>query len=402
MIATSLALVLTVSALGGSVLAQAEPEPDPSMSPQPPAAADPSALPEPSVEALTVPSVPQPGLAFSDPDWRKITSARGPASREDHTWTVDGDGRFAYLFGGRDGERDYGDLWRYDLERDAWKKLSPKGKRPQPRFGHSAVWVDGYGLVVFAGQKGTDFFDDLWVYRPEARTWRKLPAKGSVPKPRYGSCMVAGPDGRLWISHGFTTAGRFDDTRAYDLDRKRWASITPDGRKPGERCLHDCFTSASGELVLYGGQDDGAFALGDLWVMGRDRSWDRQPDPQLKARRLYAVTEAGPYAYVFGGAGEDNSAFDDLWRVDRETLEFRRLRVEGNGPAARYAGTLITDAERGRLLLFGGQGKTAKDDVWELVDRAPALVAASPDLSAEPGSLTSPEVVMEATPSPLP
>jgi hypothetical protein len=187
--------------------------------------------------------------------------------------------------------------------------------------------------------------------------------------------MVVGPDGRLWISHGFTFAGRFDDTRAYNLKTRRWASIAPDDRRPGERCLHDCFTTADGELVLYGGQDDGAFALGDLWVLGRDRTWQRRPDPDPKPRRLYAVTEAGADAYVFGGAGEDNSAFDDLWRVDRETLAFERVTVDGPAPAARYAGTLITDPERGRLLLFGGQGTVAKADVWELVDFAPAMEA---------------------------
>jgi hypothetical protein len=360
---TSLALAFAVSALGGSVLAQADTMPSPAPSatvsaePSPLATADPAAL------------------AFTEPAWRKITPERSPAGREDHTWTVGGNGRFAYLFGGRDGNKDFGDLWRYDLEKDTWKKLSPRGNAPQPRFGHSAVWVDGFGVVVFAGQRGVDFFDDLWAYDPDSDRWTKLPPNGAVPKRRYGSCMVVGPDGRLWISHGFTFAGRFDDTRAYNLKTRRWASIAPDGRRPGERCLHDCFTTADGELVLYGGQDDGAFALGDLWVLGRERTWQRQPDPGPKPRRLYAVTEAGAHAYVFGGAGEDNRAFDDLWRVDRETLAFERVSVDGPAPAARYAGTLITDPERGRLLLFGGQGTVAKADVWELVDRAPAVEA---------------------------
>lgn len=380
-----LVLALTFSALGGSVLAQADVEPSSSPTPTEP-------LPAASAEPTQV-AVSNQTLAFAEPKWRKVAPEGGPAGREDHTWTVDGDGRFAYLFGGRDGGKDFGDLWRYDLERDSWKKLSPKGKAPAPRFGHSAVWVDGHGVIVFAGQRGPDFFDDLWAFDPGKGKWREMPAKGSVPKRRYGSCMVVGPDGRVWISHGFTFAGRFDDTRAYNLKSERWSTITPDGRKPGERCLHDCFTSASGELVLYGGQDDGAFALGDLWTMGSDRTWQRHDDPKPKPRRLYAVTEAGAYAYVFGGAGEDNSAFADLWRVDRSTLRFERVGVGDNHPAARYAATLITDAARGRLLLFGGQANTAKADVWELVDQAPpeptqpgpeATVEGDPEESASP------------------
>jgi N-acetylneuraminic acid mutarotase len=369
-----LVLAFSFSALGGNVLAQADPEPSPSSTPL----ADPAAMAEPVADSPTV--------DFVMPAWRKITPDRSPPAREDHTWTVDEEGRFAYLFGGRDGSKDLGDLWRFDLTTDTWKKLSPKGKTPAPRFGHSAVWVDGYGVVVFAGQRGPDFFDDLWVYDPESKRWRELPAKGSVPKRRYGSCMIVGPDGRLWISHGFTFAGRFDDTRAYNLKSERWATITPDGRKPGERCLHDCFTSAAGELVLYGGQDDGSFALGDLWVMSVDRKWDRREDPKPKPRRLYAVTEAGDYAYVFGGAGQDNEKFADLWRVDRETLEFERVSTGDRHPAARYATTLITDAKGGRLLLFAGQASSAKSDVWELVE-ATESAAETPD---DEGAIESP------------
>lgn len=362
---TGLVLAFSFSALGGQALAQAEIDPSPSPSSELTVTAEPTEGPVQSSPAA------EPTLEFEAPRWRKVTPRKGPAAREDHTWTVDGKGRYAYLFGGRDGGKEFGDTWRYDLAKDRWKRIAVKGTSPAPRFGHNAVWVDGLGVVVFAGQQGDDFFNDLWVYDPAKSRWRKLPAKGQVPKRRYGSCMVVGPDGRLWISHGFTDSGRFDDTRAYNLKAKKWAVITPDGRKPGERCLHECFTSIAGDLVLYGGQNDGSFALGDVWSMDKERTWDRHDDPSAKWRRLYGVTEAGDVAYVFGGAGEDNANLADLWRVDRETLEFTRVRTGDNHPAGRFAGTLITDTERGRLLLFGGEADAgARSDVWELVETA--------------------------------
>lgn len=358
---SSLALTVALSVLlAGSALAQSD---DPSLPPSPlptPAAA--SAPPTPAVSSA---------FAFEQPQWRKLTPAVGPSAREDHTWTVDEAGSYAYLFGGRDGNEGLDDLWRYDLRRDSWEQLSPRGRSPAPRFGHSAVWASGHGVVIFAGQSGSDFLADLWAYDPATDRWTEQPDRGAAPKPRYGSCMVAGPDGRLWVSHGFTQAGRFDDTRAYNLRSKRWTSIAPSGRRPGERCLHDCFTSEDGSLVLYGGQDDGAFALADLWVMGQERGWRRLDDPLLAARRLYAVTEAGAHAYIFGGVGEDGRALDDLWRVDRGTLRFEPVAIEGRLPPARYAGTLIADTQGDRLLLFGGQGDVAKADVWELVDAGP-------------------------------
>ena len=84
-------------------------------------------------------------------------------------------------------------------------------------------------------------------------------------------------------------------------------------------------------------------------------------------------------AWVFGGVGADNEPLDDLWQVDRETLEFERVALAGAVPSARFGATLVTDAARGRLLLFGGQGRQAKADVWQL---GPAATA--PDAEASP------------------
>ena len=306
-------------------------------------------------------------LALSERTWSVIRPPRSPAAREDHTWTVDGEGRFAYLFGGRDGAQTFADLWRFDLETDTWKKLSPPGQGPGARSGHSAVWLEGHGLIIFAGQRGTDFFGDLWSYDPAQGSWTKLPAGGSPPKARYGSCMIVGPDRRLWISHGFTFAGRFDDTRAYNLRTGRWTSIAPDGRRPGARCLHECFTTTDGQLVLFGGQDADDPALGDLWKMRDDGGWRQVVEPRPQARRLYALAETSGQAWIFGGSGQDDSRLDDLWRVDRETLRSERVRLAGLSPPARDAATLIADLVRGRLLLFGGQDGKARSDLWQLI-----------------------------------
>jgi hypothetical protein len=367
--AAALALVLAAGSLTSSALGH-----------EPPAGTGPSIepveSPSPGIDPGQSPSVDATpradavdGLAFAEPAWSLIdTRGGGPAGREDHTLTVDADGRFAYLFGGRDGGQVFDDLWRLDLATDTWERLPRGDRRPAARFGHSAVWAEGHGLVVFAGQRGTDFFGDLWAYDPDADRWTELPARGAVPRARYGSCMIVGPDDRLWVSHGFTFAGRFDDTRAYDLVRQRWTSIAPDDRRPGPRCLHECFTTADGQLVLYGGQDDDDRALGDLWVTRDDGSWRRSSTPSARPRRLHAVAVADDFAWVFGGAGHDDVRLDDLWRVDRATLDFEPVRVAGATPPARYAATLIADAPRQRLLLFGGQGQEARADLWQLTD----------------------------------
>jgi hypothetical protein len=273
----------------------------------------------------------------------------------------------AYLFGGRDGGTVFDDLWRYDIAAGAWSELEPEDPAPEARFGHTGSWVEGVGLVVWSGQAGSDFFADLWVYDPAANTWRELPAEGDVPAARYGSCAALGPDGRLWISHGFTDTGRFSDTRAYDFTVGAWEDVTPGGDVPIERCLHDCLWSADGRLVLYAGQTNGVPSLGDLWALDPEGAWTERPEPEPAPRQLYALAGVEDAAWVFGGTALDGQQLDDLWRLDLRADEFTPVESEGDGPSGRSGATMVAHPDGGRLLLFGGRTRDgALADLWEL------------------------------------
>jgi hypothetical protein len=378
------ALILPV-ALCAALLATPTLSADPASGPtSSPAATSDSPGPDAPVEpvASDAPVLPSTGPLA----WRRLRPTGGPSAREDHTWTLAPDGDAAYLFGGRDGSSVHGDLWRFDLVADAWEPVEPEGDRPGPRFGHSAAWVPGVGLVVFAGQRGTDFFNDLWAFDPETVSWRELPARGARPAPRYGSCAGVGPDGRLWISHGFTFRGRFDDTRAYDFARGAWRDVTPAGRRPSARCLHECFWAADGRFVLHGGQTNEERSLGDLWARTPTEGWARLPDPPAAARRLSAVTTAGPDAWIHGGAARDGSPLDDLWRVDRETLEWHRVAWQGTSPPPRASAAIVADPAGGRLLLVGGEGRRMRrDDLWQLAPVVPAREETDDDAVGDDG-----------------
>jgi hypothetical protein len=299
--------------------------------------------------------------------WRQLSVPAGPEAREDHTWTLAPQERAAYLFGGRDGSTVFDDLWRYDLATNAWSRLQPSGPGPAARFGHTGSWVDGVGLVVWSGQAGSSFFADLWAYDPQANAWRELPAAGAKPAPRYGSCGAVGPDGRLWISHGFTNDGRFSDTRAYDFGAERWADETPSGTVPVKRCLHDCLWTPDGRFVLYAGQTNGVPALGDLWTREATGAWAEQAAPEPPARQLYALAALDGQAWVFGGSALDGAKLSDLWRLDLTTVAWSAVEASGDAPAGRSGATLVADGQGGRLLLFGGRTKEGGlADTWEL------------------------------------
>jgi len=343
------------------------------------------ASPSPSVASTTAPSEPAASPSSTleptaDPlagplAWSRLAPAgETPPAREDHTWTVDEAGTMAYLFGGRDGGTVHGDLWAYDLAADAWRRLEPAGSAPAARFGHEAAWVPGRGLVVFGGQAGSTFFGDLWLFDPAAGTWTQLPADGDAPVARYGSCSALSPDGRLWISHGFTENGtRFDDTRAYDFDLRRWADETPSDALPVRRCLHVCWWTADGRLALYSGQTNGDPALGDLWALtplasGEGRAgWESLGNPLPSDRNLVAAVAVGDDLVVFGGRDGDGRPLADIHLVTPDAMAFEALEAIGTGPSARWAATLVNDAARGRVLLFGGtDGAAASAETWAL------------------------------------
>jgi hypothetical protein len=303
--------------------------------------------------------------------WRQLTQAAGgPAAREDHTWTVIGD--VAYLFGGRTADGPANDLWAFDLTTNEWHELHPSGTAPEPRWGHTGTAVPGFGLVVWSGQ-GDTFFDDIWAYDPTVDAWRQLPSLGAVPQARYGSCAAFGPDGRLWISHGFTQDdGRFDDTVAYDFATGEWSDETPSGERPVKRCLHDCYWSDNGNLILYGGQTTGVLALGDIWSFDpQAQAWTQGPESSAAPRQLYSLAaghanQMGFDGLAFGGGSVDRGYLDDLVHISSESLVVESSAVAG-APAARSGATLIKTPGWGEYLLFGGKNADGLlGDLWSL------------------------------------
>ncbi len=333
---------------------------------------EPALSPVPSPVDTSLPATPPAATSEPSPvapEWRERGDiAAGPSARSDHTWTLADDG-IAYVFGGQTADGSSAELWAFDLAANSWSLVQASDSAPDARWGHTGTWVPGAGLVVWSGQNENGFFGDVWSFDPASAAWTELPSAGEVPAARYGSCASLGPDGRLWISHGFTQDdGRFSDTRAYDFGTGEWTDETPTGRVPTERCLHDCFWSADGsQLVLYGGQTTGVPALGDAWAFDAEtRDWTASADGAAPARQLFAMAPVEGGALVFGGGSLESNYLADAWLLDAASLAMTQLSAAA-GPAARDGATLVHDTAGGRLMLFGGRGENGPlGDVWEI------------------------------------
>ena len=338
-----------------------------------PSASGPAGSPPPPPGSPSVapsPSEPPPGAAV----WTRLSpSGPGPSAREGHTWTADPSSGLAYLFGGRDDHGALGDLWVYDLGADSWHRLLPAGPAPAARFGHAAVWVDGVGLVVFAGQAGpTALLADLWAYDPDADRWRELPSPGGGPAQRTGTCATLGLDGRIWISHGASGAGTdLADTWAYDPEANGWSNMTPGGPGPVARSGHRCWWTADGRFVAYAGEATGGTVLDDLWTLaapgGPGAAWTRIDGAPTVPRSVPAADGDGDLIVVVGGVGTGGVYLADIVTFEATTVAAGTVAQAGDAPGGRAGAALVDDPAAERLILFGGRdGTGVLDELWQL------------------------------------
>jgi hypothetical protein len=310
------------------------------------------------------PEVPASGA------WRQLQPGGAvPQARRDHTLAADATGERVYLFGGRSGGSPLSDFWVYDVAANTWAQL-PGG--PSARFGHNAAFDAGHGRVVIFGGQGTDgFLSDVWAYTVATNSWSPLVGNGAEPLDRYGAGGAYDPlSGSLYISHGFTSDGRFDDTWSYSLHAGSWSDLSPaSGARPEPRCLlRTAADPARNRLLLFGGQSNTAAFLGDLWAFDLGNStWTQLATNAPPARNLYslAVSHAGEFMLLFGGAtaaGNDGA----LYAFDFETGAWSTVAY-GAGPSPRSSHDAVWLARRSTMLLFGGSAGGDLNDLWEFV-----------------------------------
>ncbi len=300
--------------------------------------------------------------------WQKLDTGRGgPSARADAALAAPS-ARFTYLHGGERDGSPLADLWRLDVRRERWTRLKPPGPAPAARFGHDLVAARDGSLLLFGGQSGADFFGDVWRYDPGAGRWTMLEATG--PAPRYGAGVAYDRTGdALYVTHGFTNDGRFDDT--WRLGRERaFADLSPaaPAPRPLERCLVGAVFSGD-ELFLFGGQSNPRPFLGDLWRYDTATStWtELQPTRAPSPRNVYGSARLGSTWVIHGGQTRTGAA-GDLWTLDlRNPASFARVRPRGARPSAR-ANQAMTALGTTRAVTFGGsddEGDSLRD-TWLL------------------------------------
>lgn len=278
------------------------------------------------------------GPVDSGPDECADRPAAAPETRGEMAGVLDAERGRILVYGGNTAAPEMcmpayelvDELWAFHLDCNSWEQLTVAGG-PGVRARHAtAVDTTRGRMLVFGGRDRVGFgnyenFDDVWALDLATDTWSEITTTGTGPSPRSSATVAydAAEDRMLVFGGNTSTEGLtltgVGDMFALDLATGEWSEITAEGA-PSPRLYH------------------AAAVLGDEWlVFGGTPDFD------------------GPYH-------NDVHAFDmttDTWRM-----------VSGGGPSSpvtRFGGGVMADAERNRLVMFGGHDGTEmgnRNDLW--------------------------------------
>ncbi|PON45638.1 Kelch-type beta propeller [Parasponia andersonii] len=215
----------------------------------------------------------------------------------------------------------YGDLYRFDIEKQEWKLISSPNS-PPPRSAHQAVAWKNY-LYIFGGeftspnQERFHHYKDFWMLDLETNQWEQLNLKG-CPSPRSGHRTVLYKH-KLIVFGGFYDTLRevryFNDLYVFDLDQFKWQEIKPrpGAMWPSARSGFQ-FSVYKDEIFLYGGYS-------------KEISSDKN-------------------------SSEKGNVHSDMWSLDPRTWEWNKVKKSGMPPGPRAGFSMCV--HKRRALLFGG------------------------------------------------
>lgn len=91
-----------------------------------------------------------------------------------------------------------------------------------------ACTTDGNNIYIFGGKNEETRFNDLWMFNLKTLSYELLPANGDIPAVRNGHTMSFYND-RLYVFGGIhDITWELDDLHIYNLVKKTWTTLEQD------------------------------------------------------------------------------------------------------------------------------------------------------------------------------
>jgi subtilisin-like proprotein convertase family protein len=307
---------------------------------------------------------------------------------------------------------------------------------PGPREG-AVQWTDNNNnLWLFGGRNVNDYYNDLWKYNITTNQWTWMKGSSTInPVASYGTqgvsaaTNVPGPrnmcvtwvdaNNNLWLFGGSSLAGTFGDLWKYNITTNQWTwmkglstnsfngvygtiNVSSAANYPGAKAFANGW-EYNNELYLFGG------GRSDLWkynIASNQWTWIKGSSTvaepvnygtlNVSAANNTPGSRGGTAQwddgngnfYLFGGALSTNVFCSDVWKYSVSLNQWvwikgpntsNNLGVYGtqgvpavaNNPGARQIGAGIGFSGNA-LLLYGGYGYTGSgspnylNDLWKL------------------------------------
>jgi hypothetical protein len=162
-------------------------------------------------------------------------------------------------------------------------------------------------------------------------------------------------------------------TAAYDVARRRWSDLAPDGSPPPVLGGSLAYDPVRNEVILFGGghvaertPDGRIVGHTGTWVYRtRENDWrelplSNQPPPRMNSR-LVCDTQ-NDQLVLFGGDGQSHY-LGDTWVFDLKSRRWRQSGAAG-GPAPRAGHFTVYDPVTGWIIIGGGYNLVDLTDMW--------------------------------------
>jgi Putative Ig domain/IPT/TIG domain/Galactose oxidase, central domain len=299
------------------------------------------------------------GAAGSAPTWAQLSPSASPSARSDGAAAYDPATGQLVLFGGAGVTNPFeGDTWVWNGSN--WlDEQSASG--PAPREGARMVYDPASNqLLLFGGYDGVASPTDAWAWTGSAWVPVSQSNPTGSPAPIADAAMaydpalklialfggaVVNPDGStsatgaMWVGNGFG-----------------WA---PSVGGPSPRTDASMgWDPATGQMVLFGGQDGAGNALDDTWVWNNEQWVQAKPASSPGARSGASLVYDGATGQMLliGGVSASGVALGDVWSWSGSTWT-RQSPRQALTPG-RSSAMADYDASSGQLVLFGGLNRS--------------------------------------------
>lgn len=204
-----------------------------------------------------------------------------------------------WVFGGCSSGKYFSDSWKFNLISETWEYIPSPAFSPSARCGHKAISIFGDTFLLFGGRNEDEYFNDIFMYNFLSNQWTDLSLSRQISA-RSGSCIMF--EYPVLIVHGgINSKGVLADLWRFNIMNSEYEEVDTVGDPPA-LYDHNCDTEDE-YLVVYSGTNVNGKANPYLYLLdyGTGR-WYLAFESELLAISGTKVLNMGDFSLVIGGS----------------------------------------------------------------------------------------------------